>query len=35
MNLSKKNKIVYVPMGADKINTGHLNIINNAKKREK
>tara|TARA_B100000768_G_C11248593_1_gene362967 strand:- start:27 stop:1331 length:1305 start_codon:yes stop_codon:yes gene_type:complete len=35
MNLSKKNKIVYVPMGADKINTGHLNIINNAKKKGK
>ena len=28
----KKNKIVYVPMGADVIHSGHLNIINKAKK---
>ena len=28
----KKNKIVYLPMAADIINSGHLNIINQAKK---
>ena len=28
----KKNKTIYVPMGADIIHSGHLNIINNAKK---
>jgi len=28
----KKNKIIYVPMGADIIHSGHLNIINIAKK---
>ena len=28
----KKNKIVYLPMAADVINSGHLNIINQAKK---
>lgn len=28
----KKNKIIYVPMGADILHTGHLNIINKAKK---
>ena len=28
----KKNKIIYVPMGADIIHSGHLNIINLAKK---
>ena len=28
----KKNKIIYVPMGADVIHSGHLNIINKAKK---
>ena len=27
----KKNKIIYDPMGADIIHSGHLNIINNAK----
>ena len=28
----KKKKIIYVPMGADIIHSGHLNIINKAKK---
>ena len=28
----KKNKIVYVPMGADIIHSGHLNILNHARK---
>ena len=28
----KKNKTIYVPMGADIIHSGHLNIINKAKK---
>ena len=28
----KKNKTIYVPMGADIIHTGHLNIIKKAKK---
>jgi len=28
----KKNKTIYVPMGADIIHSGHLNIINNAKR---
>ena len=28
----KKNKTIYVPMGADVIHSGHLNIINKAKK---
>ena len=28
----KKNKIVYLPIAADIINSGHLNIINQAKK---
>ena len=28
----KKDKIIYVPMGADVIHSGHLNIINKAKK---
>lgn len=28
----KKKKIIYVPMGADILHTGHLNIINKAKK---
>ena len=35
MAYNKNNKIVYVPMGADKINSGHLNIINYAKKKGK
>ena len=28
----KKKKIIYVPMGADVIHSGHLNVINKAKK---
>jgi len=28
----KKNKIIYVPMGADVIHSGYMNIINRAKK---
>ena len=28
----KKNKIVYVPLAVDILHTGHLNIINTAKK---
>ena len=28
----KKNKIIYVPMGADILHSGHLNIIKEAKK---
>ena len=31
-NLMKKKKIVYVPMGADIIHSGHLNILNHARK---
>ena len=27
-----RNKIIYVPMGADLLHSGHLNIINKAKK---
>ena len=29
---TKKNKTIYVPMGADVINSAHLNIIKHAKK---
>ena len=29
-----KNKIIYVPMGADILHSGHLNIINKAKINE-
>ena len=32
MKKNKKNKIVYVPMGADIIHSGHLNILKHAKK---
>jgi len=30
--MSKKKKIIYVPMGADIIHSGHINVINQAKK---
>ena len=30
--IKKKRKIIYVPMGADVIHSGHLNVINKAKK---
>ena len=32
MKKNKKNKIVYVPMGADIIHSGHLNILKHAQK---
>ena len=35
MKKKKKNKIVYVPMGADIIHSGHLNILKYAQKHEK
>ena len=28
----KKNKVIYVPLAVDILHTGHLNIINKAKK---